>query len=430
VCLAISAACTGPTAVDVAARGRPDSVASPPVEITVPEPSTGTSSAPVTTSTTSARATSTTAARQAPPTTQAVPKPPKQPATTTTTMAPTTCAAPSQFGPYVHSVATVDGRRGLVGGANSVRITDDAGATWTVACMPDGTGGWVRGITVRGRNAWAVAGTPAAPVMIRSTDAGQTWRAIPVPATGVALNDLTFLDENHGWIAGTRPAGDTGNPVLGAGGVVFRTTDGGTTWEIAHEFSPEELSRLVRVTFTDHRHGIAFGQNQAGQPALLATGDAGATWSSRIVPDGIGEVRDLVFVDQQHAWLLGIRYERLPDGTHPTVGIIMASSDGGITWTEQRRTTGMNVFDLDFTDPHHGHVIGDAKGASWLVSTTDGGATWKESEVPGRALTVVDFSDPDHGWVAGLQGACLRVTTDGGTTWNSARIDGPSTSCS
>jgi photosystem II stability/assembly factor-like uncharacterized protein len=319
----------------------------------------------------------------------------------------------------------------VVGGTRTVRITVDGGASWTVACFPEGIGGWVRGLTLRGRRAWAVAGTEAQPVMIRSTDGGQTWSATPMPVQGFLLTDLAFLDEDHGWIVGSRPATDTGfSPVNGGGGIVFRTVDGGQTWEVAHDFPFDQVGRLNRVAFVDASHGFTFGLTRTGQPVLLATDDAGTTWAERTVPGGISEVRDLVFVDPQRSWLLGIAYDQKPDGSRPTVAIVMASNDGGATWAEQRRTVEMNVFDLDFTDAENGFFVGDRNGSSWLVSTSDGGGHWNEAAVPGRAVTAIDFTDPRHGWIGGMQGACLRVTSDGGSTWASRLIDGAPNNCS
>lgn len=63
--------------------------------------------------------------------------------------------------------------------------------------------------------------------------------------------------------------------------------------------------------------------------------------------------------------------------------------------------------------------------SSILLSTDDGGATWKESSarVRGAALEQLQFYDPDHGWAAGeIQYPLPRdpfflVSTDGGATW-------------
>ncbi len=52
-----------------------------------------------------------------------------------------------------------------------------------------------------------------------------------------------------------------------------------------------------------------------------------------------------------------------------------------------------------------------------ILISTDAGATWRQAEVPTRAmLTGVFFFDADLGWAVGHDSAILR-TTDGGTTW-------------
>ncbi len=53
-----------------------------------------------------------------------------------------------------------------------------------------------------------------------------------------------------------------------------------------------------------------------------------------------------------------------------------------------------------------------------ILLSSDGGATWEQSQSPTRAgLTAVYFHDRDLGWAVGHDSAILR-TTDGGVTWN------------
>ena len=66
---------------------------------------------------------------------------------------------------------------------------------------------------------------------------------------------------------------------------------------------------------------------------------------------------------------------------------------------------------VQFTDGDHGWVAG----AGRILATTDAGRTWTRQYSGSATLDQVDFTDDKHGWAAG-QDALLR-TTDGGATW-------------
>lgn len=76
---------------------------------------------------------------------------------------------------------------------------------------------------------------------------------------------------------------------------------------------------------------------------------------------------------------------------------------------------------VQFTDPAHGWVAG----AGRIMATSDGGRSWTRQYAGQAALSQVDFTDAAHGWAVG-QGALLR-TADGGASWtglSEPRVDG------
>jgi photosystem II stability/assembly factor-like uncharacterized protein len=112
-------------------------------------------------------------------------------------------------------------------------------------------------------------------------------------------------------------------------------------------------------------------------------------------------------------------------------GVILATADGGRTWTRQYR--GSAALDqVDFTDAEHGW----AAGRDALLRTTDGGASWTALKEPCQGdLTSVHFVSPALGYAvaaapgsdaasaaasgtftSALGGSLVR-TTDGGATW-------------
>ena len=67
-----------------------------------------------------------------------------------------------------------------------------------------------------------------------------------------------------------------------------------------------------------------------------------------------------------------------------------------------------------FPDGSHGWTVGDH---GTILATSDGGVTWtKQSSGTGKLLCGVTFPDASHGWAVGTDGTIL-ATTDGGAHW-------------
>ena len=54
-------------------------------------------------------------------------------------------------------------------------------------------------------------------------------------------------------------------------------------------------------------------------------------------------------------------------------GTILATRDGGATWTAQKSGTGQHLYGVDFAGPETGWAVGDR---GTILATCDGGATW------------------------------------------------------
>jgi photosystem II stability/assembly factor-like uncharacterized protein len=108
------------------------------------------------------------------------------------------------------------------------------------------------------------------PFMLKTANGGDTWTEVAPPLTEGTLLDIFFLDEQIGWVVG----------VSGDDGLVLKTTDGGTSWEMTHvHYSPLYFKRVV---FLDLLRGFALGGIEIGDKyysALWETQDGGATWN-------------------------------------------------------------------------------------------------------------------------------------------------------
>ena len=75
-------------------------------------------------------------------------------------------------------------------------------------------------------------------------------------------------------------------------------------------------------------------------------------------------------------------------------GAIIATTDGGATWTQQYKGRA-DIRSLAFADEQHGWAVASTS----LLRTTDGGATWSPAAEPeGLVLTSVTFTSADEGW--------------------------------
>jgi photosystem II stability/assembly factor-like uncharacterized protein len=166
--------------------------------------------------------------------------------------------------------------------------------------------------------------------------------------------------------------------------------------------------------------------SSSGQAAGAGTGSASAKGCDGAGSGGTGSaaapLQAIQFTGQGHGWAAG-------------AGRILATSDGGRTWTRQYAGPAV-LGQLDFTSPADGWAVGPGA----LLRTTNGGANWtalSEPRMNGQCLSVssVHFVSAVLGYaVAGGSGAGtstggsatgsaggqLLRTTDGGVTWGQA----------
>jgi photosystem II stability/assembly factor-like uncharacterized protein len=134
------------------------------------------------------------------------------------------------------------------------------------------------------RRGWIV-GTDG--TVLRTTDAGKSWTVSTISTE--SLRQVCFRDQTNGWIVGK--------------GGIFRTSDGGDSWEpTSLEFS-DQLSEIVLrgIKFTDSRRGWIVGD----KGTILSTNDGGDNWHLERAPSpGEGDL-NAIFVDDTFCWAVG-----------------------------------------------------------------------------------------------------------------------------
>lgn len=238
--------------------------------------------------------------------------------------------------------------------------------------------------------------------LFKSTDGGDTWNKITYGISKSGYGNIYFLDAENGYIS---------NSIS-----VCRTTNGGETWEEIMNGLPASGLNAQFVWFRDKTTGYVGGEN-----ALYKTTDGGKNWKEVTR----NKISGMLFkaVDFQNAttgYAVGSYYS---NGFHN--GVIMKTTDGGETWTEQDfGKTDADFSAVTFVNDRVGYIAGGWHSAnsvedrySLLLKTTDGGKTWKEYsfDTAGGDWSSLCFLDENTGYAnIGME---VYKTINGGETW-------------
>lgn len=287
----------------------------------------------------------------------------------------------------------------------SIWHTADGGAHWTRQTLPanasllnrldfiDAQRGWAVGVKFTGNDQY---GQPQhAGVVYRTADGGQTWQELYSPGADIVLNGVAWIDAYHGWVVGF--------PTLSSmsGGFTFHTADGGQTWASQYELAPPagttfSTLRLDSVQFLDALHGWAVG----GLSQVIKTDDGGEHWTRAALSCGVYPCRAnmfaVAFADDQHGWIVG-------EGAFRT-------SDGGAHWPHQDMPMRGWIQDVQFLDEGDGWLA-TTWGEMWF--TVNGGERWRKlTGESGFALRGLHLLDRQHGWFVGDGGTILKLATE------------------
>jgi photosystem II stability/assembly factor-like uncharacterized protein len=294
-----------------------------------------------------------------------------------------------------------------------------------------------------------------------TTDGGETWNAAVVPgAEMLQFRDVQAFSADVAYLMS-----------IGANATdfrVYKTTDGGATWEIQFEnqnpsafydgfafWTPRrgilhsdsvngvfpDLRTIDGMTWQDISNNMppalpgeaSFASSgtcvttQGGRNAWIATGgsaiarilattDQGNTWNAYntpLVSSPSAGAFTIDFRDPFHGIVGGGDL----DPGDPNNARTAISSDGGRTWTltNPPPVTGA-IFGLSYVG-RTGRAPGDNLGHAVVITANDGGAAWTPDEgntwFPLSDVTgfwAVAFASPKAGWLVGTEGRILKIS--------------------
>jgi photosystem II stability/assembly factor-like uncharacterized protein len=286
-------------------------------------------------------------------------------------------------------VATGEGlQRPDLSVGNGVYRSDDGGETWENTGIEDGQ--QIPALAVDPGNPdrvfAAVLGHPYGPNeergVFRTTDGGATWERVLFLDADTGAYDVD-VDPAHPQVVyatfwqGRQGPWEYGNAYGGGNGGIFKSTDGGDTWEKLAGGLPETITsanlaiapsrpdRLCALLATTLSSGYQSGEGQG----LYRSDDAGATWES--VTD---DPRPLMRIGGGDLPMVGVDPQD-PDTVYSTAIVTVRSTDGGKTWVSLRGAPGGDDYQNVWVDPEDSSVILLAADQGAVVSV-DGGATW------------------------------------------------------
>lgn len=266
-----------------------------------------------------------------------------------------------------------------------------------------GSFAWLHSLFFLDQNRGWVVGSKG--TLLATRNGGTTWETRPTPTADI-IRDINFIDEKNGWLVCERNLYDLktkDEPRT----YLMRTNDGGANWTRVNIKGIDVDARLTRAVFSLRGHGWTFGEGGL----IFMTRDDGASWTRLSSP-----TRHLllggIFVDEDRGWLVGAG------------ATIIQTADGGETWHQSRlpeaTENGVRFAAASFVDNRLGWAVGSG---GTIYRTVNGGRTWQQQTSGiNNDLLDVKFLDASEGWAVGAEGTIV-YTNDGGLHWTLQRSD-------
>ncbi len=272
-----------------------------------------------------------------------------------------------------------------VGDAGTIMISPDIGATWIVQYIEQFQYLSINSICfIDSLNGYLGGGTG---FVYKTTDGGNTWNE-QHSGTTAWVNTIYFSSLNVGYVACSN-------------GIIVKTIDGGANWTTLNFPSTRSVKDIY---FKNDNQGFAL----ADQGGIYYTTDGGNTW-----------VQEVLFgITQRAASIQAFNDSTIYVTGHDTLTFIYKTFDSGTTWNRTQATTGSYINKSCFTSLDTGFAcVGTTPK---LARTTDGGLSWVFNWVTTgiwyQNLRSVDIINSNY-IMSSLTNGMLLKSTDFGNSW-------------
>jgi hypothetical protein len=289
----------------------------------------------------------------------------------------------------------------------------------------------------------STGGSASSPASPAPALAGGTWTSIgPAPVTNGQTADVPMPVSGRIAALAADPTNANIIYVAAAGGGVWKTIDGGSSWT---PLTDQQLSLSMgaiavaasnpQIVYAGEGEANYSGDSFYGHGLLKST-DGGATWTSIGVSEFDRHEISKIVIDPNDASTLYVASSVAGvDGEYGNTGV-WKSTDGGATWTNTTTsiTSLLSYSDL-VMDPTNSNVLYTAVGypiglaingqyLNGVYKTTDGGATWSaagnfptnDPEV-GRIALAIAPSSPQTIYASVADGSYDTTTNQFGATF-------------
>ncbi len=246
--------------------------------------------------------------------------------------------------------------------------------------------------------------------ILKTTDGGQSWRRVidRIERGGRSeLREVQFGSPKEGWA------------ISGVAATILHTADGGESWQSV-PLPKDSLAlkhKITQAAVGSNYYYLCWGLSGTH---LFHTSNAGRTWqelNNQIKLGGVDADARLFFLDAERGWYANLR-------GIPGRGYLGTTTDGGKSWNEQQLPANRSMR-LQFVDKDRGWVLPET---GLFLATIDGGKSWSEHKLaPKKPISQMDlhFLNAESGYVVhyadgtkNQPGFEVRHTDDGGKTWN------------
>lgn len=239
--------------------------------------------------------------------------------------------------------------------------------------------------------------------VFKSTDGGTTWQTADAGLTGYLF------------CMGIAPTTPSTLYTAGANGV-FKSTDGGLTWTTTMPYY--EDAPIYALAIDPGSPSLVYAGS--GTATVYESTDAGNTWTTESIPGISGNIVALTLDPTNPSTV----YAAVDTGYTAAGSGIYKSTDGGATWSLLDAGLSNTSVEALAIDPASPSTLFTGTASGGVYKTIDAGGNWAPSGLGTGYVTVLALAPGDPSTVfAGTTGG-VYVSKDGGTSWNNTGMQG------